>query len=188
MNAVKFLWLVVKGGRVLFDQNSCLIFRNFVCRMELVYLFYLPSSFYSKKCWKITEKWCFMEKKKKKTNTFTISLSKFFLDINLTDSITIFVWWQQLVNFSRGRVCKQGELARNFPISKTKTTSRGRRKFSNRVSGDCFIQFKPEFRKFWSIGTHPVLIRFHYWFLPSLFLQLHKASGTGRGEGSRWDG
>ena len=37
----------------------------------------------------------------------TYRYSKFFLDIYLIDSNTIFAWWEQLANFSRGGVCKQ---------------------------------------------------------------------------------
>ena len=37
--------------------------------------------------------------------TDTYRYSKFFFNIFLTDSNTIFVWWEQLANFSRGKVC-----------------------------------------------------------------------------------
>ena len=35
----------------------------------------------------------------------TYRYAKFFLDIYLIDSNTIFAWWEQLANFSRGKVC-----------------------------------------------------------------------------------
>ena len=40
---------------------------------------------------------CFLE--------INITHTKFFLNIYLTNSNTIFAWWKQLANFSRGKVC-----------------------------------------------------------------------------------
>ena len=40
---------------------------------------------------------CFLE--------INLTHTKFFLNICLTDSNTIFVWWEQLANFSGGKVC-----------------------------------------------------------------------------------
>ena len=59
---------------------------------------------------------CFKCRKLLHRNKFnTYRYSKFFLNIYLTDSNTIFAWWEQLANFSRGKVCpgsmpKQSEL------------------------------------------------------------------------------
>ena len=41
---------------------------------------------------------CFLE--------INLTHTKFFLNIYLTDSNTIFAWWEQLANFSRGKVCR----------------------------------------------------------------------------------
>ena len=60
---------------------------------------------------------CFKHRKLFHRNKFTDTYrySKFFFNIYLTDSNTIFAWWEQLANFSRGKVCpgsmpKQSEL------------------------------------------------------------------------------